>query len=97
MNFNWSKKKDKKGLKELINIMFVLYVYYIHHRGRNLAIVEYFRNLAPMVKSGIITEETLNFVSFDIQQIEKMVHVKEEESILNKKRKKEKVKQLKLF
>lgn len=82
MNCQWNRKTDEKGLKNLINTMFPIYLYYLKDRGKNLTCVEYKRNLVPILKSGIITEELIDDLSWYIQTIEEELNISEEDSIL---------------
>lgn len=84
MKCNWNKKTDEEGLKDLINTMFPIYLYYLKDRGYNLTCIEYQRNLVPMLKSGIIIEELIEELSWDIKSIEEELNISEEDSILNK-------------
>lgn len=83
MNCRWNRKTDKEGLKNLINVMFPIYCFYLVDRGTNLTSVEYRRNFIPILKSGILDEETLYFVKNNIEQIELDLNIPKEESIIN--------------
>lgn len=84
MNCKWNRKTDEEGLKNLINTMFPIYIYYLKDRGYNLTCIEYQRNLIPILKSGIITEELIEDLSWYIKTIEEELNISEEDSILNK-------------
>lgn len=84
MNCKWNKKTDEEGLKNLINTMFPIYIYYLKDRGYNLTCIEYQRNLVPILKSGIITKELIEDLSWHIRTIEEELNIPEENSILNK-------------
>lgn len=84
MNLHWTRKTDKNGLKNLVNIMLPIYCMYLYDRGPHLTSVEYERNLVPILKSGIIEEETLSFVKYYIEMIELGLKIEPEDSILEK-------------
>ena len=84
MNMRWTRKTDEEGLKNLVNVMLPIYCMYLRDRGPNLTAVEYERNLIPILKSGIIEEETLDFIKYEVEMIEHDLKIELENSVLEK-------------
>lgn len=76
MKLKWSRKTDEEGMKELINILFCGYIGYVRERGYNLSSVEYERNILPIINSGLLEEETLNFTKYDLENIKEELRLK---------------------
>ena len=84
MKMKWTRKTDEEGLKNLVNVMLPIYCMYLRDRGPNLTSVEYERNLVPILKSGIIEDETLDFIKYEVEAIEHDLKIESKNSILEK-------------
>ncbi len=84
MKMRWTRKTDEEGLKNLVNVLLPIYCMYLRDRGPNLTSVEYERNLVSILKSGIIEDETLDFIKYEVEAIEHDLKIESENSILEK-------------
>lgn len=71
MKCKWSKeiKDEKERLIDLVNTMFPFYIRYCRDRGCNLTSVEWSRNIKPILDSGYLRDETINFCKLEIERI----------------------------
>ena len=82
MNCKWinDPSDELKISLKMCNVLFPSYIRYCRSRGINLTTVEYKRNIVPMLLSGMIDQETIQFCKIDIEMIEKDLGI--ESSIL---------------
>ncbi|MDY2630099.1 MAG: hypothetical protein SOV85_01910 [Clostridium sp.] len=75
MKCKWSKeiKDEKERLIDLVNTMFPLYIRYCNSRGYNLNCIEWNRNIKPIIESGYITQETLDFCKIELERIKESI------------------------
>lgn len=82
MNCKWinDPSDELKSSLRMCNVLFPAYIRYCRGRGTNLTTVEYKRNIVPMLLSGMIDRETIEFCKLEIEMIEKDLGI--ENSIL---------------
>lgn len=72
MNCKWinDPSDELKSALSMCNILFPAYIRYCRGRGVNLTTVEYKRNIVPILLSGMIDRETIEFCKLEIEKIE---------------------------
>lgn len=73
MKCYWSKeiKDEKERLIDLVNTIFPLYIRYCESRGYNLTCVEWNRNIKPILESGYLRDETIQFCELELERIKR--------------------------
>lgn len=61
---------ELKSAVRMCNILFPAYIRYCRDRGTNLTMVEYKRNIVPILLSGMIDREIIEFCKLEIEIIE---------------------------